>query len=69
MPFLHLNLLHLNRTSAFGASRATLPDGTLVAVKVQRPGIVETVTNDLAIMERLAEVPSATPASTSTRSS
>ncbi len=36
--------------------RATLPDGALVAVKVQRPGIVETVTNDLAIMERLVEI-------------
>ena len=36
--------------------RATLPDGTVVAVKVQRPGIVETVTNDLAIMERLVDI-------------
>ena len=33
--------------------RAVLHDGTVVAVKVQRPGIVEKVTNDLAIMERM----------------
>ena len=36
--------------------RAQLPDGTDVAVKVQRPGIVETVTSDLAIMERLVDL-------------
>ncbi|VEH01540.1 Aminoglycoside acetyltransferase regulator [Slackia heliotrinireducens] len=36
--------------------KATLPDGTVVAVKVQRPGIVDTVTNDLAIMERIVDV-------------
>ena len=36
--------------------RATLPDGTVVAVKVQRPGVVEKVTSDLAIMERLVDL-------------
>lgn len=36
--------------------RATLPDGTVVACKVQRPGVVETVTSDLAIMERLVDL-------------
>lgn len=36
--------------------RARLADGTEVAVKVQRPGVVETVTGDLAIMERLVEL-------------
>jgi ubiquinone biosynthesis protein len=33
---------------------ATLPDGTEVAVKVRRPGVVEEVEQDLAILERLA---------------
>ncbi|MBQ9001614.1 MAG: AarF/ABC1/UbiB kinase family protein [Eggerthellaceae bacterium] len=36
--------------------RAQLADGTEVAVKVQRPGVVETVTSDLAIMERLVDL-------------
>ena len=31
-------------------------DGTVVAVKVQRPGVVETVAEDLAIMERIVEL-------------
>ena len=31
-------------------------NGAVVAVKVQRPGVVETVTNDLAIMERLVDL-------------
>jgi ubiquinone biosynthesis protein len=33
---------------------AMLPDGTEVAVKVRRPGVVEEVEQDLAILERLA---------------
>lgn len=33
-----------------------LPDGAEVAVKAQRPGIVDTVTGDLAIMERLVDL-------------
>lgn len=36
--------------------RAQLPDSTVVAVKVQRPGIVEKVCDDLAILERLVEL-------------
>lgn len=36
--------------------RATLPDGSEVAVKVLRPGIVQTVMGDLAILERLVEL-------------
>src|SRR4029079_16949736 len=35
---------------------ATLPDGTEVAVKVRRPGVVEEVEQDLAILEHLAAV-------------
>ena len=34
--------------------RATLPDGRVVAVKVQRPGIAEQVERDLALLEFLA---------------
>ena len=36
--------------------RAELPDGTPVAVKVQKPGIRETVNRDLSILEDLVEV-------------
>lgn len=36
--------------------RASLPDGTLVAVKVQHPGIEEAVGNDLNQAERLGKV-------------
>jgi ubiquinone biosynthesis protein len=35
---------------------ATLPDGTEVVVKVRRPGVVEQVSVDLALLDRLAEV-------------
>ncbi len=40
--------------------RARLADGTDVVVKVQRPGIVETVRNDLRVLEDLASVADAT---------
>ena len=46
----------LGSASIAQVHRAVLPTGEVVAVKVQRPGIVETVTNDLAIMERLVEI-------------
>ena len=46
----------LGSASIAQVHRAELPTGEVVAVKVQRPGIVETVTNDLAIMERLVEL-------------
>ena len=36
--------------------RAVLKDGTLVAVKVQRPGIQDTVEKDLIIMHHLADL-------------
>jgi ubiquinone biosynthesis protein len=34
--------------------RARLPDGTVVAVKVRRPGIERTIDDDLAVLRRLA---------------
>ena len=46
----------LGSASIAQVHRAELPTGEIVAVKVQRPGIVETVTNDLAIMEHLVEI-------------
>lgn len=46
----------LGSASIAQVHRAELPTGEIVAVKVQRPGIVDTVTNDLAIMERLVEI-------------
>ena len=46
----------LGSASIAQVHRAVLPAGEVVAVKVQRPGIVETVTNDLAILERLVEI-------------
>jgi ubiquinone biosynthesis protein len=46
----------LGSASIAQVHRAVLPTGEVVAVKVQRPGIVDTVTNDLAILERLVEV-------------
>ena len=39
---------------------ATLPDGTRVIVKVQRPGIATTVEGDIAVLRRLAGLLSAT---------
>ena len=46
----------LGSASIAQVHRAKLPDGSPVAVKVQRPGVVEKVTNDLAIMERLVDI-------------
>ena len=46
----------LGSASIAQVHRAELPTGEIVAVKVQRPGVVDTVTNDLAILERLVEV-------------
>ena len=46
----------LGSASIAQVHRAELPTGEVVAVKVQRPGIVETVTNDLAILERLVDI-------------
>ena len=46
----------LGSASIAQVHRAVLPTGEIVAVKVQRPGIVDTVTNDLAILERLVDI-------------
>ncbi len=47
----------LGSASIAQVHRAVLADsGQVVAVKVQRPGVVEQVTQDLAIMERLVEL-------------
>ena len=46
----------LGSASIAQVHKAQLPGGEVVAVKVQRPGVVETVTNDLAIMERIVEI-------------
>jgi ubiquinone biosynthesis protein len=49
-------------TDAFAAAsmaqvhRATLPDGTKVAVKVQRPNILATVRADLGVMEDIVDI-------------
>jgi ubiquinone biosynthesis protein len=41
---------------------ATLPDGTAVIVKVQRPGIAQTVEGDIAVLRRVARLLSGVPA-------
>ncbi|MGI6221747.1 MAG: ABC1 kinase family protein [Coriobacteriales bacterium] len=46
----------LGSASIAQVHRAVLPSGEVVAVKVQRPGVVEMVTNDLAILEQLVEI-------------
>lgn len=33
--------------------KAELPDGTVVAVKVRRPGVVDTVARDFALIEKI----------------
>ena len=35
--------------------KATLTDGTVVAVKVRRPGIVDTVARDFALIEKILD--------------
>ena len=35
--------------------KATLPDGTIVAVKVRRPGVVDTVARDFALIEKVLD--------------
>ena len=36
--------------------KATLEDGTVVAVKVRRPGVVDTVAQDFALIERILDI-------------
>ena len=45
----------LGSASIAQVHRATLFDGTLVAVKVRRPGIVETVARDFALIEKVLD--------------
>ena len=45
----------LGSASVAQVHRAQLPDGTVVAVKVRRPGIVETVTRDFALIEKVID--------------
>ncbi|MBI4813376.1 MAG: AarF/ABC1/UbiB kinase family protein, partial [Methanobacterium sp.] len=47
---------HLAAASIGQVHRAVLPDGTLVAIKVQRPGIQDMVEKDLVIMHHLADL-------------
>ena len=47
---------HLAAASIGQVHRAVLPDGTLVAIKVQRPGIHDLVEKDLVIMHHLANL-------------
>ena len=35
--------------------KAELPDGTVVAVKVRRPGVVDTVARDFALIEKILD--------------
>ncbi len=43
----------LGSASIAQVHRAALPDGTVVAVKVRRPGIVDTVARDFALIEKI----------------
>ena len=45
----------LGSASIAQVHRATLKDGTVVAVKVRRPGIVETVARDFALIEKVID--------------
>jgi len=45
----------LGSASIAQVHKATLHDGTVVAVKVRRPGIVETVTRDFALIEKIID--------------
>lgn len=45
----------LGSASIAQVHKATLHDGTVVAVKVRRPGIVDTVTRDFALIEKIID--------------
>ena len=45
----------LGSASIAQVHKATLPDGTVVAVKVRRPGIVDTVARDFALIEKVLD--------------
>lgn len=46
----------LGSASIAQVHKATLKDGTVVAVKVRRPGIVDTVTRDFALIEKVLDI-------------
>lgn len=52
--FASFDEMALGAASIAQAHRATLPDGSAVVVKVQRPGIFETMAQDIALMRRAA---------------
>lgn len=45
----------LGSASIAQVHRAVLPDGTVVAVKVRRPGVVDTVARDFALIEKVID--------------
>ncbi len=45
----------LGSASIAQVHKATLPDGTVVAVKVRRPGVVDTVARDFALIEKILD--------------
>ncbi len=45
----------LGSASVGQVHRAVLPDGTVVAVKVRRPGVVDTVARDFALIEKILD--------------
>lgn len=45
----------LGSASVGQVHRATLPDGTVVAVKIRRPGVVDTVARDFALIEKILD--------------
>ena len=52
--FSHIDPEHTASGSMAQVHKATLQDGTIVAVKVQRPGIVEIINTDLSILLEIA---------------
>ena len=53
--FLSFDTVPFAAASVSQVHRAVLPDGTLVAVKIQRPGIRETIETDLPLFLKMAE--------------
>ena len=53
--FASFNEKALGAASVAQVHKATLHDGTVVAVKVRRPGVVETVARDFALLEKVLD--------------
>lgn len=53
--FSSFNEKALGAASVAQVHKATLPDGSVVAVKVRRPGVVETVARDFALLEKVLD--------------